>query len=135
MATRKSAPINVGTSSIMMLFAVLCLTVFSVLSLVSARSQASLARKSADAVSAYYAADTRAAGIYEELRAGGLPETVTVSEYPDGTYYAYEVPVDENQVLSVLVCQAGEEFEILSWKVTSTADWSADGQINVWGGN
>ncbi len=135
MAGRKSAPINIGTSSIMMLFAVLCLTVFAVLSLVSARSQSALAKKSADAVSAYYAADTRAADIFDGLRAGDVPEDVTVSEYPDGTYYRYEVPVDENQVLAVVVCQAGETFEILSWKVSAAAEWNADEQINVWDGN
>lgn len=135
MAGRKSAPINIGSSSIMMLFAVLCLTVFAVLSLVSARSQASLAKKSADAVSAYYAADTRAAELYEELRAGGIPEGVTVNELPDGTYYGYDVPVDEKQALSVLILQAGETFEILSWKVYATGAWNADEQINVWDGN
>lgn len=135
MAGRKSAPINIGSSSIMMLFAVLCLTVFAVLSLVSARSQASLARKSADAVTAYYAADTRATEIYETLRAGTVPVGVTVHELPDGTYYSYDVPIDENQALSVLICQAGESFEILSWKVYTAGEWNVDEEINVWDGN
>lgn len=135
MAGRKSAPINIGTSSIMMLFAVLCLTVFAVLAFTSARSQASLARKSADAVSAYYAADMRAAELYEELHEGAVPEVVTVNELPDGIYYSYDVPVDENQALSVLVRQTGEVLEILSWKVYTVGEWNADEQINVWDGN
>ncbi len=132
---RKTMLVHTGTPSVLILFAVLCLTVFAVLSLLSARSQASLAGKFADAVSAYYAADTQAVEIFDQICTGNLPECVTVFEDLDGRHYRYDVPIDENQVLSVLVRQLGEAFEILSWKVSAVSEWESDGQINLWDGN
>ena len=67
---RKTMLVHTGTPSVLILFAVLCLTVFAVLSLLSARSQASLAGKFADAVSAYYAADTQAVEILTRFAPG-----------------------------------------------------------------
>ena len=52
-AERRSVGINVGSASIVMIFAVLCLTVFSTLSFVTANHERKLAEKSALAVQHY----------------------------------------------------------------------------------
>lgn len=56
-AERRSVGIHVGSASIVMIFAVLCLTVFSTLSFVTANHERKLAEKSTLAVQQYYAAD------------------------------------------------------------------------------
>lgn len=50
---------NVGASSILMIFVILCLTIFGLLSLVSAQSEAKLSDKSKTFVENYYAADAQ----------------------------------------------------------------------------
>lgn len=51
--------LSIGTSSILMIFVVLCLTTFGVLSYVTANADYKLSQKNADAVTAYYKADTK----------------------------------------------------------------------------
>ena len=119
----------------MMLFAVLCLTVFSILSLVSARAQAALAEKSADSVSSYYKADSIACDIYQDIKNDVISDNVELFFMADGNYYFYEVPIDESQILSVVIKQLYDSYEVLTWKVIYTADWNADENLNVWDGN
>jgi hypothetical protein len=52
--------LTVGTSSILMIFVVLCLTTFGVLSFVTANADYKLSNKNAEAVTAYYQADSKA---------------------------------------------------------------------------
>ena len=49
--------INIGTASIILIFIILCLAVFSLLSLSDGNSALVLARRRADSVTAYYQAD------------------------------------------------------------------------------
>lgn len=60
MKSKSEFHLSVGTSSILMIFVVLCLTTFGVLSFVTANSDYKLSRKNADAVTAYYQADSKA---------------------------------------------------------------------------
>ena len=48
--TRQSSGINIGSASIIMVFSVLCLTVFTVLTFVTANNEYKLSVKSADQV-------------------------------------------------------------------------------------
>ena len=63
----RSAGMHVGSASIVMIFAILCLTVFSTLSFVTANHERSLAEKSALAVQQYYDADWQCEEIYEQI--------------------------------------------------------------------
>ena len=56
-----------GVSSILMVFAMLCITTFGVLSLVSANADYKLTKKSEAAADAYYRADNHAAEMLAEL--------------------------------------------------------------------
>ena len=64
---KRSAGIHVGSASIIMIFAVLCLTVFSTLSYVTANQEYRLAQKSALAMEQYYAADWQCEVYYEQI--------------------------------------------------------------------
>ena len=69
MKNREHSGIGTGISSMVMMFVVLCLTIFALLTYMTARADYRLARRSASAVQGYYAADVAA----EEAlsRAGG----------------------------------------------------------------
>lgn len=59
--------ISVGSSSILVVFVVLCLTTFATLSLASANADYKLTRRTADEAAAYYAADAKAEDILMQI--------------------------------------------------------------------
>ena len=80
MRTReKFSPPVVGGSSLLVIFAVLCLTVFALLGLSTVQADQRLSDASAKAVSDYYGADTQAEQIFAQLRSGQVPQGVAVS--------------------------------------------------------
>jgi len=128
---RKPSPFLVGGSSLMTIFAVLCLTVFAVLSLATVRVNERLGDRTADAVQKYYAADCRAEELLARLRVGEQPEGVTRKS--DGRY-AYTCPISDSQTLAVEVKVEGSDYTILRWQAVSTVDWQADDSLSVWDG-
>ena len=61
--------LNIGSASIIMIFAILCLTVFSALSLVTSVSEKKTAQRFADETAAYYEADSEAVKIKNSIQA------------------------------------------------------------------
>lgn len=129
-------PPAVGGVSLLVVFAVLCLTVFALLSLATVQADSRLSEASARAVSDYYAADYEAQCILARLRAGERPEGVTYSG--SGLLYAlYAVPISDTQELQVSVILQGiadREYIIQQWKVASTQEWVADDGLDLWDG-
>lgn len=64
---KRSFGLSIGSSSILMVFVVLCLTTFATLSLVSANADYKLSRKTADAAATYYALDTAGERMLSDL--------------------------------------------------------------------
>jgi hypothetical protein len=124
------SPPAIGGSSLLVIFAVLCLTVFALLGLSTVRADQRLADACADTVSAYYQADCQAQTILAQLRAGQLPEGVTV----DGGVYTYSCPISDTQALYVEVRLEGTEYTVLRWQEASTAAWQPDDSLLVWDG-
>ena len=124
------APPAVGGSSLLVIFAVLCLTVFALLSLSTVQADRRLADASVEAVSAYYRADCQAEAVLARLRDGQLPEGVTV----DGDVYAYTCPISDTQSLEVQVRMEGEQWTVLRWQAVSTARWEAEERLDLWSG-
>ena len=102
----------VGGSSLIMVFAVLCLTVFTLLTLNTVLADRRLSEISAEAVSAYYAADTEAERIFSQLRGGQIPEGVEV----DGDHYFYSCPITESQTLYVELSCSDGVWTVLRWQ-------------------
>ena len=121
---------TVGGSSLLVIFAVLALTVFALLSLSTARAGERLSTTSADAVSAYYQADCRAEEILARLRSGEMPDGVTVA---DGIY-SYTCSISDTQALEVSVQLENGFYTILRWQSVSTTDWQPDDTLNLWDG-
>lgn len=109
---QKFHPPAVGGSSLLVIFAVLCLTVFSLLSLSTVLAERRLAAASAQAVAAYYRADAEAEGIFARLRNGELPENVVIT----GNQYQYECVVSGNRQLLVELEYRNGDWKILRWQ-------------------
>lgn len=118
----------VGGSSLLVIFAVLCLTVFALLGLSTVQADKRLADVSAQAVADYYAADGMAEEILARLRAGEMPEGVT----KNGDIYSYSCTGSPGQSLQVEVL-AGE-WKVLRWQAVSTVPWKADESLELWSG-
>lgn len=127
--------IGVGSISLVLIFSVLCLTIFTLLTLSTARSDTNLAQRAAASARSFYVADTEAERVYSELVAavfkGEKPDTVrgTDIEYSDG-HITFMYPISDERVISVVISEDGT---ILQWKETEDEDWVPDESINVWG--
>lgn len=85
---------GMGASSILMIFVVLCLTTFSVLSLVSARADMRLTRKQQQAVESYYAADAQADVLLREIDEALLMARADTARYAQGETTEFDLSAD-----------------------------------------
>lgn len=113
---KKAGMPTVGGTSLLVIFAILCLTTFSVLSIATARADASGSRVSAEAVSSFYAADLEAEEIFSRIRAGEMPDGVTL----DGNIYSYTCKISETQTLFVEIRLDGGVYTVLRWQAASS---------------
>lgn len=121
----------IGGSALLVMFAVLCLTVFALLCLSSAQADRRLQEASAQAVYAYDEADQAAETILAQLRAGRIPDSVTAL---GGQEYQYECPISETQTLQVTVRVNGTAYRVLRWQAVSTLDADTEQGLEVWDG-
>nr|WP_325300569.1 hypothetical protein [uncultured Oscillibacter sp.] len=127
---RRFSPPATGGGSLLVVFAVLCLTIFALLSLATVRANQRLADASVKSITDYYTADLAAQTVLAQLRAGERPEGVTVS----GDVYLYACPVSDTQNLEVAVLLAGEDYRILRWQTVPSQKWQADDSLDIWDG-
>ena len=127
---RRFTPPPVGGVSLLVVFAVLCLTVFALLSLSTVQADVRLADASVRAVSEYYAADRQAQEILARLRAGEFPEEITM----EGDVYGYTCPISENRNLKVEVRLRGSEYTVLCWQSVPAEEWESDDTLELWDG-
>lgn len=111
--------VGIGGPSIIMIFVILCLTTLGSLSLVTANADWKLTKKSADALTAYYKADSQAEEIIAaadaDLKAGHQLEATT-----------FTIPVSDKQKLMLELAQEGSTYKILSQKLTAVEQWNYD---------
>lgn len=130
---RISFSAGVGSSSIMIIFVILCLFSFATLSIVSANAEYKLSSKVLERTTAYYEAsnqmeyslaqlDRILALVYEESESAA--DFYRIAGYAE----SFSAPISESQSLEVTVAiQYPEDtddtfYRILSWKVENTND-------------
>lgn len=142
---------NIGSSSLILIFIVMCLVTFGMLSLTSAKSDLSLAVRNADAVTEYYRADSEGEAFFEmvsesvktacadtadgKARLARLEETLG-AYYRDGVVVT-EVTMERAQALHIELEPdlTGEgSVKVAKWKVIQTEDYEIDDSMPVWGG-
>ena len=113
---KRATPPIIGGRSLIMVFAVLCLTVFTLLTLSTVQADRRLSDVSAEAVCAYYTADTEAERIFAQLRSGVLPENVEVHD----SIYRYSCPISETQTLYVELFYSDGNWTVLRWQTVAS---------------
>lgn len=124
------SPAAVGGSSLLVIFAVLCLTVFALLSLSSVQAERRLADAATQSVLDYYEADLQAEKILARLRGG---EQIAGIEETDGKYQ-FEVPISGRQTLAVTLERQGNEWTVLRWQAV-TAEEVLEESLDIWKGS
>lgn len=122
-------PPMVGGSSLLVIFAVLCLTVFALLSLSTVMADGRLSGASVEAVAEYYEADSQAEEIWARLRNGQIPEQVR----QEGDIYAYTCPISETQTLWVELRRREDTWTVLRWQAVARAELPEE-ELTVWSG-
>ncbi len=135
------SPPAVGGVSLLVVFAVLCLTVFALLALATVQADVRLADASAQAVADYYAADCRAQELLARLRRGERPEGVEILERREEEAYIarYAVPISDTQELQVeveLTEEPGDRrrWRVIRWQAVPSVVWEGDETLEVWDG-
>lgn len=133
--SKHEAPPVVGGSSLLVIFAVLCLTVFALLGLSTVQADSRMAEASYEAVQRYYEADTEAEQILASLRQGKIPVEGVGKNEKDGNIYFYRCQVSEVQAIEVEVQITGDSYRVLRWQLVSTTDWESDESLDLWDGS
>ena len=134
---------GMGSASIVLVFAVLCLSIFTMISYISARAEESLINTEVDLVKNFYEADTLAVQILDNiLSSGATPEEifgVEITSYWDMDLWAervsFIIPVSAINDLYVAVAISENLYEILTWRMYKTGEWEADDRLDVWQGS
>ena len=157
--SRKRGFPGAGLSTVLLVFVMLCLIIFSVLSLSTAKADLEMSRKVADRTQDYYQAQSKAserlkeidavlAKQYNENKEHYLEETkealqqeadltVTEMESGAGLLCVYTEPINETQQLRVeLGIELPEEeadtyIQILGWEAEQAGAWNADTGLPV----
>lgn len=127
MSKESNIPAPVGGSSLLVIFAVLCMTVFAMLGLATVKADERLADDSYQAVSSYYEADCEAERILGELRSGIVEDGVV----QNGNLYAYSCTISDTQLLSVVVEVDGTDYKVHQWEVIVTTKWEPEQYIEL----
>jgi len=140
--------ITIGVSSIVLIFLILCLSVFSLLSLSDAKTARTYATKYADSVQLYYQVDAIGQTFIRDYRnmlneSKDIPANLSLlaSSLPVGSWNSYdevdtivcEIPTESGQTLHIEMDSAGET--ISSYYIYNSSDYVIDTQIPVWTGN
>lgn len=155
---RRSYPItNIGSVSLLMIFIILCLVVFSTLSLSGAVSDYQYSQKIARHNAEYYQASAQATRILREIdqilhnayqknpadyyTAAGdeltAMESLSTDLGAESPSITYEVPVGERQMLKVVLTlnEPGQlkdgYYRITSWQEVPASTWNGDDSLNL----
>ncbi len=121
-------PVNMGISLMLVVFIVLCMVVFSVLSLSTALKDYNYNKQNADNTKEYYEACNKG-----ELELANVKSNL--SSYADGEKLEYIITINDDKVLQIMVklYPSKDTYEIKTWKVISTTKWEGDDSIPVLG--
>lgn len=127
------SPPAVGGISLLVIFAILCLTVFALLSLSTVQAGGRLSQAGSSAAQEYYAADAAAEETLALLREGICPEEVT--DLGNG-YYSYSYEISDKRTLCCTVQVRSErEYEVLEWRVVARTGEVEEDILPVWSGD
>ncbi len=153
MNTKYRFGMNVGSASLVLIFAILCLTLFATLTLLCAKNEMNLTNKYSESVTQYYAADSKAEEnlqIIQEIFSSANKTNADKTSYiitqckkynftyvqkNNKIYITFNENINAQQVLHVTVkvnSIIDNEFEIIQWKKININEIDIDENINVY---
>ena len=146
-AKRHQKSAGIGGALILIIFIVMTITNFSVLTLVSAQNELREVRKSSEIETSYYNAEKEAAVKLSEIKAAlnnvtdNAEISAIVSEKgasakttPEGVEISFKASIDENRSLLTVVNYQNNAFEVISQKIVSEKQIIIDDGLNIWDG-
>lgn len=152
---KKNYPcVNIGSASMLVIFIILCLVTFAVLSVASANKDFAYSQKIAQRTENYYEASNKAEEILDKIDQileknyletkenclDSIPrelenlEGIDFSAFPE---ISYEIPMNENQALHISLSlkipekEGNSLYTITSWQEISTEEWDGDTTLNL----
>ncbi len=129
----RSFGLNIGSSSILLIFTLLCLISFATLAIISAKADNKLSRKVLDRTTAYYEACNEAEQALSSI--DSTLSTVYATSANAEEYFAtvghnksYAIPISDLQTLHVTIeiqypeSDHGTFYSIASWQVLTTGE-------------
>lgn len=149
--TEKKQKGSIGSSTLVLIFIILCLATFALLSLSNAGGDLNLANKNAAAVRTYYEADSQGEQFVrmvdqavrevrnetsdQQKQQQKLAEKLGSYYHADSRTAETDIPMDFDQALHVELALDGQEnYRIRSWRVYNQKDYEIDNKIPVWDG-
>lgn len=127
--TERFSPPSIGGSSLLVVFAVVCLTVLALLAVTTVQAEKRMAESAHRAVTAWYEADLEAERIFARLRSGETVPNVTES----GGLYRYTCPISRHQQLEVELQKTADGWAVLRWQTVAHPE-AAEETLPVWNG-
>lgn len=124
-------PVQIGASFLLLIFVVLCMITFSVLSLSSAINDYNYSQKNANRVAEYYAANNIAEEKLSEI------DLLLKNNAISGKNIEYLVPINDAESLKVVLELHPENirrYTIVSWKQVYTKEWVGHQNLPVLSG-
>ena len=138
---RKSYGVNIGSSSILLIFVILCLVSFAVLSIVSAQTDYKLSCKLAERTTKYYEANNEVEAYLRDLQASLdkiYKDSATADDYfaLAGHDTTFSIQLSDQQMLNVhlTILYPGDGkgyYEINTWKVETQDTLELDDTLPV----
>ena len=129
---------GIGSASIILIFAVLCMTIFALISFRTAIADKAMVDTQEQFVKEYYDADARAEQILAKiLEADIIPQEINgVSITAEQETVSFVCPMSDTKALYVEVAVYENTYDILKWKIQDIGSWVIDDKLPVWtGGN
>ena len=146
-AKRHQKSAGIGGALILIIFIVMTIMNFSVLTLVSAQNELREVKKSSEIASSYYNAEKEAAVKLNEIKTAlnNVTDNAEISSIvsekgasakttPDGVEISFKVSIDENRSLLTVVNYQNNTFDVKSQKIVSENQIIIDDGLDIWDG-
>ncbi len=131
---KEGISVGIGMSTFMMIFTVLCLTIFATLTYLQAKHNVEETNQIIEASQAYYAADYKATSIYKTLKTNYLnTEFLTENNIiKEENEYSYIVQISDTRELQVTIQENEGKLKIEKWQevAKSSDDYAYQGFVN-----
>lgn len=131
---KEGISVGIGMSTFMMIFTVLCLTIFATLTYLQAKHNLEETDQIIEAFQAYYDADHTATSIYKSLKTNYsnteflVENNITKQE----NEYSYVVQISDTRELQVTILENEGKLKIEKWQeiAKSSDDYAYQGFVN-----